>query len=471
MNSHEPEENRRLAQRRRLGGYKAASLEEDPLADERLPAEVVMVFSAETYRAEDFLEAARKLGVGVVLASDAGGAMEELFGPRYVHVDLDDPEASAERLVSALGDRPVGRVLALDDAAVRVAAIASGRLGRSANSVAGVMATRDKAAFRRRLAEAGVAQPGFAVLDRFDRHRLEEASRQVGFPCVVKPAGLSASTGVLRSDDRESLARAVGEVAAIQAHHTGRSLPLVLEEFLPGREVAVEAVLVDGDLEVLAVIDKPEAPSGPTFPETLLVTPADLSRGDQAEVADVVASAARALGIREGPVHAELREGSDGRFCILELAARTIGGFCSRALVFESGTLTLEEVVLRRLLGDSAVLRCGSEVSGVAMLYASEAGKVCSVSGVEEAKAVPGVVGLEITVHVGSEVRPLPWGYRYLGFVFARAEKRADCLGALESARAALRFEIDGGGDEGSARAGEYRGLGGEHKLEVSRRR
>ncbi len=470
MNSQASEEGRHLGRPGLLEAPKPADLEKYPLADCQRSAEVVMVFSAETYRAEEFLEAARKLGVAVVLASDARGATEELLGSRYVHVDLDDPEASAERLVSAVGDRPVSGVLALDDAAVRVAAIAASRLGTSTNSVAGVMATRDKAAFRRRMKEAGVPQPAFAVLDRFDGHLLEEALRQVGFPCVVKPPGLSASTGVLRADDGESLAEAVGEVAAIQARHAGRSLPLVVEEFLPGREVAVEGVLVDGDLEVLALIDKPEAPKGPTFPETLLVTPADLSRGEQAEAAEVVASAARALGIREGPVHAELREGSDGRFCILELAARTIGGLCSKALVFESGTLTLEEVVLRRLLGDRAMLGCGSGISGVAMLHASEAGKVRAVSGVEEAKAVPGVVGVEITVRVGSEVRPLPWGHRYLGFVFARAEKRADCQRALEAARAALRFEIDGG-DEESAWAGGSRGLGDEWTLEMARRR
>lgn len=402
---------------------------------------LVMVFSSETYRAEAFLEAASRMGIELVIASDAGDAPQMLLGPRYVGVDLSDPEGGAESIARALEGRVPGGVLSLDDAAVALAGVASARLGISRNSVAGLMATRNKAALRRRLEEAGVRQPRFSIVEHPSERSLRDAGRECGFPCVVKPAELQASTGVIRADGMDSLTEATHEAFAIQKDYLGRPGPVVVEEFLPGREIGVEAVLVGGDVEVLAFIDKPEAPCGPYFPETILVTPADLAPADSTAVTNMLGRAAAALGIVDGPLHAEFRE-ARGEYRLLEVAARTIGGLCSKALVFESETL--EEVVLRRALGDMGPARCAEGYSGVVMLYPKRSGRVRAVVGVEEASSIEGVSGVDITVHVGSQVDPLPRGNRYLGFAFARADTYQDCVAALKAARAAIRFEIDG---------------------------
>ncbi|MDP8943648.1 MAG: ATP-grasp domain-containing protein, partial [Actinomycetota bacterium] len=266
---------------------------------------------------------------------------------------------------------------------------------------------------------------------------------EVGLPCVVKPLSLTASRGVIRADDPPAAARAAARARSILAD-AGEDPdgPLLVESYVPGAEVAVEGLLRGGELEVLAVFDKPDPLEGPYFEETILVTPSRLWPEALARVERLTAEAAAALGLREGPVHAELRLDGE-RAWVLELAARSIGGLCSRSLRFGILGASLEEVVLRHALGMSLdELRREAAASGVMMLPIPRAGTLVEVRGQGEALAVAGVAGLELGVHPGAEVRPLPEGDRYLGFLFARGETPDDVERALRGAHARLEVEI-----------------------------
>ena len=211
---------------------------------------------------------------------------------------------------------------------------------------------------------------------------------------------------------------------------------------MPGVEVAVEGILRAGTLDVLAVFDKPDPLVGPYFEETIYVTPSRLDAPTLARVHDVTGRACAAIGLVEGPVHAEVR--IDGaRVWVIEVAARSIGGLCARALRFGAG-IALEELILRHALGmpldDLARERAAS---GVMMLPIPRAGVLRAVHGQDAARAVPGVTGLEITVPRGRPVVPLPEGDRYLGFVFARGEAPADVEASLRAAHAALGIDIE----------------------------
>jgi biotin carboxylase len=293
-------------------------------------------------------------------------------------------------------------------------------------------------------ASSHLLQPPFRVVGRDDD--VGAAAETVGWPVVVKAVSLSASRGVIRADDpaaAEAAARRVRAILDEDGHPADE--PVLVERYVPGEEVAVEALLRSGRLEVLAIFDKPDPLTGPYFEETLYVTPSRLPAEAQAEIAASVAVAAAAIGLTEGPVHAELRIDPDGRPWILELAARTIGGLCARTLRFAAG-VTLEELVLRHALGLPIDPRRERLAAGVMMMPIPTAGRLVAVHGQDEARAILHITALEISIPIGGQVRPLPEGDRYLGFLFARASTSAAVEGALRTAHAHLNVEIDGSG-------------------------
>jgi biotin carboxylase len=398
---------------------------------------VLLLLPTATYRAADFLTAARALGAEVVVASERRLVA---MGDAQLTLDLCRPEEAAVAIAALAEQSPLDAVVAVDDQGVRVAALAAERLGLSGNPLDAVAATRDKAAMRRALAVAGVPQPGHRTVGL--RDDLTAVAAEVGLPCVVKPLSLSASRGVIRADDPPAMAAAVARVRAILAE-AGEDPdgPLLVERYVPGAEVAVEGLLRAGALEPLAVFDKPDSPEGPYFEETILITPSRIPREIVAAVIRTTADACAALGLREGPVHAELRV-HRGHIWMLELAARSIGGLCSRSLRFGLG-VSLEEVILRHALamplGD---LGREAAASGVMMLPIPRAGVLREVRGQDAARAVPGIAGLEISIGRDRPVRPLPEGDRYLGFLFARGETPAEVEHALRAAHDRLEIDI-----------------------------
>ena len=378
------------------------------------------------------MAAARALDVDVVVASEEMPVLAATMGDRAVMVPLDDPTAGAAAIEALDSRSPIDAVVAVDDQGVLVAAEAGERLGFPHNPPDAAARTRDKAAMRAALKASEVPQPRFAVFDDPDE------VPDIGYPCVVKPVGLSASQGVIRADTADE-ARA----AARRASDIAGGGPLLVEEYVPGVEVAVEGLLRGGALEVLAVFDKPDPLVGPYFEETIYVTPSRLPALTLQRVERVVGDAATALGLLEGPIHAEARVEGD-RVWVIEVASRSIGGLCARALRFGAG-ISLEEVILRHALGrDLDGLAREQSASGVMMLPVPNVGTLIAVHGQDDARRVAGIVGLELTIVPGREVRPLPEGDRYLGFLFARDDTPAAVEAALRAAHAKLTVEIKG---------------------------
>ncbi len=403
---------------------------------------VLLLLPTSTYRAADFMAAARSLGVEVVVGSEYPQAMASSMGERAAVVPMDDVDAAVDSIASLHERFPLDAVLAVDDGGALVAAAASARLGKRHNPPDAVRATRDKAQMRARLAASAVPQPRYRALPGgSDTSFSAETGAGVGYPCVVKPVSRSASQGVIRADDPVALHAAVERVRSL----VGPDEQLLLESYVPGDEVAVEGLLDAGRLEVLAVFDKPDPLVGPYFEETIYVTPSSHPRPTQQAVGRLVADAARAIGLTDGPVHAEVRIGEGDEMWVLEVAARSIGGLCSRALRFGAG-ISLEELILRHAVGlGTGDLRRESQASGVMMLPIGQEGTLRAVNGLDSARSVPGVTGAEITIPIGRPVVPLPEGDRYLGFVFARGQDPVEVAEALRQAESLISVEIQPG--------------------------
>ena len=391
------------------------------------------------------MDAARTLGVHVVAASERPSTLEDLAPDTLLTLDFADPDAAAGRVAEWSRHRPLAAVVGVDDATALAAAAIATRLGLRSSAPAAVGAARDKYQMRQCLAAAGVPVPRFRRIALKDDPRL--AARGVAFPCVLKPLTLSASRGVIRANTPDQFMAAVRRIGALLQREdvsvSGDAADFLLAEaYIPGLEVALEGLLMDGRLHALALFDKPDPLEGPFFEETLYVTPSRLPADVQARITDVTASACAALGLREGPVHAELRVNGEGAW-ILEVAPRSIGGLCSRTLRFGTG-MTLEELILRHALGwPIASLERERRPAGVMMIPIPRAGRLGDVSGQADAAAVPGVEEIAITAHEGQELVPLPEGWQYLGFIFARADTPEAVEAVLRAAHARLRFRID----------------------------
>jgi biotin carboxylase len=365
--------------------------------------------------------------------------MTDLGMSRSLAIDFSRPEWSAARVARTKPSPDA--VVAVDDRGVVIAALASTILSIPANPVVAVSSTRDKAHMRATLASWDVPQPEFGLAAV---NQVPIVATGIGYPCVVKPKDLSASRGVIRVDDAQAAAIAEHRIRAIVCDTTGgEEEELLVEAFIDGPEVAVEGMLVDGSLQVLALLDKPDAMDGPYFEEAMFVTPSRHPASVQSEIVEVVTSATNALGLVSGPIHAEVRVGPD-RVVLIEIAARSIGGLCGRSLSFGLFGESLESLILRSALGmPGSGLERAVAATGVLMLPIESAGRLESIDGVAGALEVPGVTGFNQTIPNGGSVMTLPEGDRYLGFLFAEGLTPQAVEAALREAHAKLDIRID----------------------------
>lgn len=418
-----------------------------------------------TYRTEAFVEAAARLGMELTIVTEEPQAFASNEPAAYLSTDFYDPDL-IERTVRAFADQwPVDAVFGVDDDTAVAATVAACALGLPNNPLAAVEAARDKYVQRCAMRDAGVPVPNFELhalsedgvplpalrypTSTPDETRTSDVGHRIAYPVVLKPLRLSASRGVMRANDHDEYRVAVARLARVLsapdvAGPAGSAQQrFLVEAFVPGPEFALEGLVHDGRLKVLALWDKPDPLDGPYFEETIYVTPSAAEMHVQAELAACAQRAVEAVGLLRGPVHIELRYNEAGPW-LIELAARPIGGKCGQALRFGlGGEMSLEEVLLADASGMlESVPSLDPGATGVMMVPVPKAGAYQGVAGIDDAKQVRGVTDIVISAHRGQRVVPLPDESRYLGFVFARGTDASEVTRALRDAFARLEFVI-----------------------------
>ena len=403
------------------------------------------------YQLRAFNDAAERLGVEIVFATDRCHRLDDPWQDRAVPVRFHDVAASLRAVVDRARKTPVDGVIAVGDRPVVLAACVAEALGIDWHDPEGALASTDKRRARRMFLDAGLPSPSFEV------HRLDEIVHGGAawlresiskFPVVVKPLGLSGSRGVIRANDLEETHAAVWRIRALLARpqirsaRTGLEDEIIIEEYIDGDEFALEGVMTRGRLQTFAIFDKPDPLAGPFFEETIYTTPSRLSEARQLAVADAVGRGATALGLFHGPIHAEVRIAPDGRVFVLEIAARPIGGLCSRVLTFTNG-LSLEEMLIHHALGqDISAARREARGAAVMMIPIPRRGVLRGVTGEPEARAVAGVTEVRITAKPDQLLEQLPEAGSYLGFIFARGATSIDAEASVRAAHDQLTFDI-----------------------------
>jgi biotin carboxylase len=402
---------------------------------------VLLVAATTGYQTRSFTEAAHRLGIEVLLATDRCHVLEDPWRDNAIPVRFEEPEAAAELLARS----SVDGVVAVADRPTVVAALTAKRLGLPYHPPLAVAACRDKHRMREVFSGAGLPAPEYfrVALDRDPR----EIAGRAHFPCVLKPLGLSASRGVIRANNGDEFVAAFERIRRIlqqpeiRQFHEAWNEAIQIEQYIEGREFALEGLMTRGELEVLAIFDKPDPLEGPFFEETIYVRPSRDSREVQSAIVDATRRAVRALELYHGPIHAEMRVNDRGVF-MLEVAARPIGGLCARALRFTAG-LTLEEVVILHATENMPHdLTLFPPASGVMMIPVPRAGVFEAVTGIEEALRTPGVDDIVITAKIGQKLLPLPEGASYTGFIFAGGDDAAFVENALRTAHSKLKFDL-----------------------------
>ena len=401
---------------------------------------VLLLLPTTSYRNQDFLDAAKKLEVEIITAADYCHQLAPLWGMSPIQaVPFDRPEIAVKQVLAALGRKP-DAVLAVDDSGLELAALLREHLHLPGNLPPAVRLTRDKLAFRRLLQSGGLNCPEFYHLGNDSQTPALQAPLQ--FPVVVKARRLSSSRGVIRTDTPQAFRQAVQWVQGIQAKadRDAAQLGLVVESFIPGREYAVEGLLLEGRLRVLALFDKPDPLDGPYFEESLYITPSRLPQAKQDEIRQTVQRACDLAGLASGPIHAEMRLNERGVW-LLEIAARSIGGLCGRMLRHALG-MSLEELILRHALNLPLPQAQHGEAAGVMMIPIPRRGILLGVRNLEDALRVADISDIQITANPGQIIAPPPEGASYLGFIFARAISPHAVESALRQAHQRLVFDI-----------------------------
>jgi biotin carboxylase len=401
---------------------------------------LLLLLPSLSYRGEAFLEAAAKVGVSLTVGGESAPDFLVHSPGGFLSLDLHDPASSVSAAVEFAKTNPINVVLGVNDNTTVLASRISAALGLPSNSIDSVCAARNKHTMRELLRKHGLPTPHVVVygIDEIP----EDIVQHVNFPCILKPLTLSASCGVIRVDDPESFRQAFIRVGDLlksfgRLGQEEADRQILIEDFIPGTEVALEGLLTNGELRPLAMFDKPDPLDGPYFEETIYVTPSRLTPALQKQIHETLAQAALAIGLREGPVHGELRINDQGVW-IIEVAARSIGGKCSRTLQFGTG-MSLEELILFHALGrELPPLDLQEGAAGVMMIPIPKEGIFERVDGQRAAQQVPGVEELVMTAESGDHLIPLPEGTRYLGFIVARRKQPEEVEATLREAHRRL---------------------------------
>ena len=408
---------------------------------------LLLLMTTSTYRANAYLEASKKLDIDTIIGTDQPDILGHLNPGSSINLDYSKNDDSKKKITELVNKFPIHAVLAIDEETLILGAMVAESLGLICHSMESVSATRSKYEIRKILSEDGLRNPEFKLISSEENPEL--ISKSISFPCVMKPTFLSGSRGVIRANNEKEFMNAYMRIKNILDEpeviiRGGNEAKMILiEEYIDGIEVAVEGIVVNGKFLPLTIFDKPEPLEGPFFEESLYVTPSRLPNSVQEKILEETKNASHAIQLTNGPVHAELRIDGNGDPWVIDIASRTIGGKCSKAIKFSDG-ISLESIILSHVLGKQLpnIVPISSS-SGVMMIPIPKSGILKEVLGKEDALAIKGIEEVEITIPLGVKIVELPEGDRYLGFIFASSEKSEETIEILKEAHKNLKFKIE----------------------------
>ena len=259
--------------------------------------------------------------------------------------------------------------------------------------------------------------------------------RTAGYKCIVKPADNSGSRGVDLLEENADI-----DAAYAYTIQFSRGGEIVVEEFMEGPEVSVETLAVDGDIHVIQITDKLTT-GAPYFVEMGHSQPSQLGEKTKQRIAKVAIAANKAIGIENGPSHTEIKVTKDGPK-IVELGARLGGDCITTHLVPLSTGVDIVECSIRIALGEKPNLEAKWNKGSAIRYLKSKTGIVKNISGVENAKNLPGIVQVSIVHGIGEKIGPIKSSIDRVGFVIAQSNNAVQAVSIAEQGASKIRFIV-----------------------------
>ncbi|MFC1874503.1 ATP-grasp domain-containing protein [Chloroflexota bacterium] len=320
------------------------------------------------------------------------------------------------------------------EVSVRTVAAVAEELGLRGLSRQVARVATDKALMREKYLAQGVPSPLFRVV-----HTLEEAAQAVeelALPAVIKPADNAGSRGVARLDRKSQL-----ESAFRKAKGFSEQGKVMIEQFMDGVEVSVEAFVSRDEIKILALSDKIRTPP-PYLLDTTVIFPSNYPGEVRSRIREVATKAIKAVGINEGPVHIEIMMTADGPKMV-ELAARGPGFKVFTNMIPYVTEVDIVEGVIKQALGEEPDLEIRAHRASVLKFVGARPGKIKNISGIEQVKNMSGVHDFELYLGIGDEIKPLTSGEDRIGHIISFAVSREKALEITEKAESLLEIEVE----------------------------
>ncbi|MBI1852690.1 MAG: hypothetical protein HYR85_20305 [Planctomycetes bacterium] len=369
-----------------------------------------------------------------------------------IHVSPFDPERVAAAVSLIHRRSPIHGVLSIGIDAARTVALLVDRLRLPCPPSGAIRIAADKIEMKRRLFEDEVPMAWFSEIESENVLRALASVR--GLPLVVKPADSRGARGVVRLTPEVEIDWAYNHALS---HSPSRRV--IVEELLPGPQVYTETVVIDGDAVTVGFLDRIEADPrrfGPHIVDAGGNMPSHLPARTLESVHQIVAQAARSLGVRTGTLRADVVVTPDGPR-LIEATPLLSGGFFATDLIPLSTGVDFLGLVVNLAVGERVTR---SQFTpryhrGAAVRFLLPAsGIVSRIAGTEDADQMPGVERAVVYVREGDAVERITDATRRGGYVIATGASREDAEQAADAAASAISIDVRPAADAAPGVAG-----------------
>lgn len=376
------------------------------------------------------IKRAKELGYTVAVADYDPAAVGIPYADAYYNVSTNDPEGvcAAARAFGADGIMTLAT-----DMPMRSVAYTCQQLGLVGIDCATALRATDKAEMIRAFEANGVACPWYRVVN--SPAEVFDIAHKVAYPCITKPTDSSGSRGVMLAHGPEELITAVAYSA-----ENGRGGAVIVEEYLQGQEVSVEAVVWQGETHILQITDKLTT-GAPRFVEMGHTQPSRLDAAALESIRSLTCAAIRAVGIENGPAHVEIMVTEHGPKMV-ELGARMGGDCITTHLVPLSTGVDMIKATIDICMGETPDLTPRWD-RGAAIRYLQVPCGLITAIDAEEARRLPHVQEVAFTAKVGDYAGGIYSSADRIGFVIADGETASAAEQACEAALHRVRVTTE----------------------------